>query len=214
MTTLRLLAALLILGGALAACSNDVPTGPGSTTDTTGNHNDDTTSAPDWTDSSYNPLKIGNTWTYAGFHNYTVAITRDTSFDGFDYFISESTIGVPLHIRRDSGDFYQTTKPNSATELLTLRERVPIGTTWSNDQNLLGIVYTQSYELADTGLTRTVHGVEFDHVIRVHYKDWMDQDGDIYNEHEADQYFARGIGPIEIDQIGYGVTELVSYSLK
>ncbi len=195
-----LLLTLMALAATLAACSGSSPTGP-TTTDSGSSH--------------YYPLAKGNTWTYTGPQNYTIAVVGDTVIGGKTYWTAINSQGPTTGFMRfDGTSYYERVAQFASGETIGLKEGVPVGTTWTDSAYGGGALNRYTTTIAEAGLTRTVLDTTYTDVIHVHLIDELVYNGQVVTTMETDAYYAKGVGRIEQDNGAQGDYKLKSYSVQ
>ncbi len=203
------IAILILVAATITACS-DSPTAP-----TSDSSADTLTHVPDvpLAENTYNPVALGDSWTYVGTHPYTVRYVADTLFDGYHFYVVTSDRGDVQYIRYDSGAYYSRQSLDSGPETLFVRDDLPLGGTWSTTRLFGTTVNYYEYELVDSGATRVVEGHTYTDVAQFHVKDYVVTAVDTLPLFNGDYYFARGVGQIEVKVPNQLWIRLSEYSL-
>ncbi|MEO8108891.1 MAG: hypothetical protein ABI594_02615 [Ginsengibacter sp.] len=147
--------------------------------------NDNTTNPPQ--NDTYLTSSSGSSWSYHVIDNsgavppsdYTLTATSaDTSISGKSYHIFTNSAGGNQYMTVIGHDYYQfdslpTGVSNAIIDRLYLKDNVAVGGTWSQNVNVdipgstIPIPFTVSNSIAESGISRTVHGVVYNDVIHV-----------------------------------------------
>lgn len=182
---------------AFSACQKEIELGsntPGNTSNTSNNNNNGGTS----TDPDYQPVSANSKWTMksTSLGDYTItSLGTDTTVNGQKYYKFDQSIGNRIYINKNNGVYTQlmfTPQLGGWVSLVQLKDAA-VGTTWTQTLTSQGISVQMKYTVKATGATHTVNNKAYPNVIKVSYE----QSALGMVTATGDQYYAKGVGPIE-----------------
>lgn len=178
--------------------------------------------------SEYYPLTEGSWWEYESEtffddpYTYRTMVSTETKIlNGNEYVKLEiDWEGAESHFYRcDESNCYEN--GNSSIlgqnyEWPFLKNDAPAGTTWTFDYNYDGNPNQYFMTIEETGLSRTVKGIEYTDVIKVKRQHYYNNPFDgVWTEGSEDySWYAKGIGKIESNDFLGLNTYLLDYEIK
>lgn len=183
------------------------------------------------TETTYQPLTVGNSWTYEEItwigdtvtYTQTVsAITKD--FNGNTYHQIDRTNGYQSSYLRcdEAGTCYEVNDNSTAIDGVyewDFLQDVAAGTVWEFDYTYQGNPNQYVMEVTETGGTRTVKGTTYTDVITVtrnhiYYDVFSDAWTEVGDSETETAWYAKGVGLIEMDSF-FGIQRwLLSYDVE
>jgi hypothetical protein len=184
---------------------------------------------------SYQPVTKGSYWKYKtdfGGIQYTETITMTggtTTFGGRRFYDAG---GVSSVFGNAAGYFYVNdhtyiTRSTSyvqdiAIDLTTLKDNVPVGTTWTASVTDNGMVEGYPAKMVGTimekNITKIVNGKTFTNVIHTSIDLQYDLGGGFQSMTTYEMYYAKGVGYIlgeyQVMGLPFGGIQLIEYSIK
>ena len=191
--------------------------------------------------SDYWPTAINNQWVYSmgGTMQEPVKIVSTNVIDGKTYFtFAAPTSGATAtqRIRKSNGDYYIKLEditipasgglPASTTtgnETIYLKDNLPVGGTWTNSYNqtttytgiptAITMAFTITSTIEEKNVSLTVNGETYTDVIKVKRVTSSTLMGTVSNS-IGYYWYAKDVGPIQVENPGYPMQILESYILN
>lgn len=184
------------------------------------NDDEEASSVNQNSDGDFFPLNTGNQWEYGGSLPFSMESTGNTRTINNNTYTEVSTdqLGndAPIFVSVNNGEYsFVGFLPGADEfEVVLLRDNVPEGTTWDNEQVINGLNVNYQVTISEKGGSMTVSEEEFSDVIGVRITTTVSVLGISEELATQDLYFARNVGIILNDLDDLGVSELVEYTVN
>ena len=149
--------------------------------------------------------------------DYTLlSLGTDTMVNGTRYFKFDHSIGGRQYVSKENGVYKNLAffQQLGGMFISTYLKDVAVGSTWDDVMTSSGMPVNMSYKIASVGGQKTVNGKLYTNVIKVTYV----QSAMGMTTATGEQYYAKGIGPIEsvsrMDMMGIQATVDSTYLIS